>query len=177
MKAESASQLPVFSRNTNGKERHLRTAESESGRLNVEQMKEEVPLDIAYWILERLCSCFSPDIPYLIIAHADYQSPWDAICGIADEKRLAACVILGMIEAATEYSDYRARKRARTEASAVGRNIPLPYIDARQVPGHEDNETNEALRLRGKEKPVERKGQQKTVAKAKAAGTAEEIIH
>ena len=68
--------------------------------LDVEKMKTEVDVNVAYQVLNRLCQCFTPMIPYIHAAHVEYLTPWDAICGYAEMFNLPVMAIQMMIEVA-----------------------------------------------------------------------------
>ena len=65
------------------------------------KIKAEVDVDVAYQVLDRLCRCYTPNIPYIQAAHMEYSTPWDAICGYAQEFRLPVFSINSMIEVAS----------------------------------------------------------------------------
>ena len=60
------------------------------------KLRRGVDEDTAYWLVHRLCDCFTPDVPYLHVAHVEYASHWEAIVGYAKRFGLPPSAISSM---------------------------------------------------------------------------------
>ena len=61
------------------------------------KLRAQLNQNDAHWMVEQLCSCYMPSVPYLHVAYVEYATPWEAIIGCARRFGLPPSAIASMI--------------------------------------------------------------------------------